>query len=248
MFNVLLAEGRKALTGRSWLYLLGGGILFGVTVAYGYATSVEDTAAVTTQVRASVTEEVIRAWMTMHLFSTLFGAVFVAGEYHTGTISRSVLLSGGRGRLFAAKMIVGTVMGVLFGLVAAGAALLSPLVFIPTFADFSPEWTTVGWQTALGVFAVTALGTCWGVALGWVVRHQVASVLIIVLLTLGLEPYLLRAVPEVAKYLLTIAMSSVYLDGKPELLSVPAALAVICGWIVATGAAGYQLLRTRDIT
>jgi hypothetical protein len=43
-------------------------------------------------------------------------------------------------------------------------------------------------------------------------------------------------------------MSSVYLDGKPELLSVPAALAVIGGWIVATGAAGYQLLRTRDIT
>ena len=247
MFNVLLAEGRKALTGRSWLYLLGGGILFGVTVAYGYATSVEDTAAVTTQVRASVTEEVIRAWMTMHLFSTLFGAVFVAGEYHTGTISRSVLLSGGRGRLFAAKMIVGTVRGCCSAW-SLPERPCSPRRLHPGRSLTSPRVDHGGLANALGVFAATASVPAGGVASAGLSATRSLRSSSSSCSPWGWSPTCCGAVPEVAKYLLTIAMSSVYLDGKPELLSVPAALAVIGGWIVATGAAGYQLLRTRDIT
>lgn len=245
MRNTLLAESTKAVSTPVWLYMIGGGVLLSVVSAYGFVSEVEADS-LPTQARADLTGEVVRAWMTMHLLSSLFGAVYVAQEYGTGTISRSVLLGGGRGRIFTAKALVAAAMGAVFGAVAFAGALVSPMLFMPA-GGFSAEWTTETWQTAAGVFAVTALAVPWGAMVGWIVRNRVAAVLILVLLTMGLEPYLLRAVPEVAKYLMTIAMSSVYLDGKPELLSVPWALAVIGGWIAALGAAGFALFRNRDI-
>ncbi|WP_116246382.1 ABC transporter permease [Nocardiopsis sp. FIRDI 009] len=246
MPNVIAAEARKLAGTRTWLYVALGGVALGLSASYGFAAEVEDASALTPEATATVTESVIRAWMMMHLFASILGAVMVTREYNSGTVSRSVLLSGGRDRLFAAKTVVGTGAGVLLGAATAGVALASPYVFMP-MNGMDPEMTTTAYQTALGVFAVTALAAPFGVFLGWLIRNQVATVLVLALVTVGLEPYLLRAVPEVAKYLMSIAMSSVYLDGKPELLSVPAALAVIGGWLAVTGLAGNRLLTSRDV-
>lgn len=246
MRNVIAAEWHKVTRTPTWLYILGGGVALGLSASLGFAGEVEDTSALTTEATAALTDNVIRAWMMMHLFSSLLGAIIVTREYNSGTISRSVLLSGGRNRLFTGKAVVGTAMGVVLGLFTAGAALASPFLLMPA-NGVSPELTTSAYQTALGVFAVTALAAPFGVFLGWLIRNQIATVMVLVMVTVGLEPYLLRAVPEVAKYLMSIAMSSVYLDGKPELLSVPLALAVIAGWLAVTGLISNRALAARDL-
>lgn len=246
MLNVIAAEARKLTGTPTWLYVVVGGLALGVSASYGFSAEVENGSALPAEATATVTESVIRGWMMMHLFASILGALMITREYNSGTIGRSVLLSGGRNRLFAGKAIVGTGAGVLLGAATAGVALASPFLFMP-LNGMTPEMTTTAYQTALGVFAVTALAAPFGVFLGLLIRNQVATVLVLALVTVGLEPYLLRAVPEVAKYTMSIAMSSVYLDGKPELLAVPAALAVIAGWLAVTGLAGNRLLAARDV-
>ncbi|GAA1092578.1 ABC transporter permease [Nocardiopsis metallicus] len=246
MLNVIAAEARKLTGTPTWIYVILGGLALGVSASYGFSAEVENGSALPAEATATVTESVIRAWMMMHLFASILGAVMITREYNSGTISRSVLLSGGRNRLFAAKAIVGTGAGVVLGAATAGVALASPFLFMP-LNGMTPEMTTAAYQTALGVFAVTALAAPFGVFLGLLIRNQVAAVLVLALVTVGLEPYLLRAIPEVAKYTMSIAMSSVYLDGKPELLAVPAALAVIAGWLAVTGLASNRLLAARDV-
>jgi len=44
-----------------------------------------------------------------------------------------------------------------------------------------------------------------------------------------------------------ISMGSVFLDGKPEALPVPAAAAVIVAWLLLAGALAHVLLRRRDV-
>jgi hypothetical protein len=101
-------------------------------------------------------------------------------------------------------------------------------------------------MTLLGVFLVSALGAPWGVLLGWIIRSQVAAVATLLGLTLIVDEALLRVLPAVGKFTMTIAMSSVYRDGKPELLSIPVALAVITGWLAVAGFAARKLFLTRD--
>jgi ABC-2 type transport system permease protein len=54
-------------------------------------------------------------------------------------------------------------------------------------------------------------------------------------------------VPAVGRFTMTIAMSAVYRDGKPELLPIPAASLVIAAWLAVAGLLAFQLVRTRDV-
>lgn len=98
------------------------------------------------------------------------------------------------------------------------------------------------------MFACNVLAAPWGVFIGWIVRHQIGAVGALMALTLLLDPALQRLVPDVAKYLLTIAMSSVYRDVHTDLFSPGTALLVIAGWLGVAGLAAHRLFRSRDIT
>ncbi|OEJ26164.1 hypothetical protein AR457_18455 [Streptomyces agglomeratus] len=247
MRDLITAEWRKATTGRTWWILAGLGVLMSLTSGFGFAS--QGDAAITTGAASpsAVTDDVVRAWMMTFLFSSLFGALLVTREYASGSITRSVLLSGTRGRLFAAKLTVATLSGVLYGLLAAALAALCAYATLNHFGH-SPEWTTETTLIALGVLACNVLAAAWGAFLGWIVRHQTATVVLLMALTLLVDPGVQQLAPDVAKFLLTIAMSSVYRDAKPDLLSVPVALLVIGGWLTAAGFAARKLLFTRDVT
>ncbi|MGW0184971.1 ABC transporter permease [Streptomyces sp. NPDC003362] len=246
MRNVIAAEWRKAWTGSAWWLLPLCGVFLSVLASSGYAAQAEEQLAARQTDLVTVTDEMVRSWFMLLLFSALFGAVLVTREFGSGAIHRSVLLGGTRDRLFAAKLIVGTAMGVLYAALAAGLAAAGPYVFLPGIGE-SPEWSGDTTLTLLGVFTVTVLGAPWGVLLGWVLRHQVAAVGTLLVLTLLVDESLLRLVPDAGRFTMTIAMSSVYRDGKPELLSVPVALLVIGGWLALAGFVGRRLFTRRDL-
>ncbi|MGW6542734.1 ABC transporter permease [Streptomyces massasporeus] len=246
MRNVVAAEWSKAWTGRAWWTLAVIGVFLGFLASTGYVAQADESIARGQETIETVTDQVVRSWFMLLLFSALFGAIFVTKEYNSGAIARSVLLSGGRRRLLGAKLLVGTGMGVVFALLAAGLAAASPQVFLST-TEHQPVWTGETTLTLVGVFVVTVLGAPWGVLLGWIIRNQTATVAVLLGLTLFVDEALLRLLPAVGKFTMTIAMSSVYRDGKPELLSVPLALVVIGAWLAAAGFAARKLLLTRDV-
>ncbi|KOT80914.1 hypothetical protein ADK70_27070 [Streptomyces rimosus subsp. pseudoverticillatus] len=247
MRDLLSAEWMKAWVGRTWLVLAGSGAFMSLLASLGYASEPDKKITEQHMGLTTITNDSVRAWMMTFLFAALFGAIFVTREYTSGTIGRSVLLGGTRSRLFAAKALVGTAIGALSGLLAVALALGVTWGTLAT-SGHDPEITRETWLIAAGVFACNVLAGPWGVLLGWIIRHQVGAVVALIALTLLVDPALVRLIPEVGKFLMTIAMSSVYRDGKPELLSEPVAFLVIGGWLAIAWFGARKLFLTRDIT
>ncbi|MFB7741219.1 ABC transporter permease [Streptomyces sp. NPDC056132] len=247
MRDVMAGEWAKAWSGKAWWLPAAFGILMSFMASLGYATQGRESIAQSRTDAGAVTADVVQAWMMMLLFASLYGAVSVAREYATGTIARSVLLSGSRTRLFSAKLIVTTAMGALYGVLAVGLAVASGWGLMAAGAGHRPVWTRETWLILLGVFVCTTLSAPWGLFIGWIVRNQMAAVGTLMGFTLLLDPGLQALFPQGAKYLMTIAMSSVYRDGKPELLSEPLALLVIAGWLAAAAFLARKLLTSRDV-
>ncbi|MFI5765326.1 MULTISPECIES: ABC transporter permease [unclassified Streptomyces] len=245
MRNLIAGETRKALTGRAWWALPLAGAWLCLITTFGYVSGGEKAIA-DGSTSLAVGQDVARSWMMMFLLAAVFGAVHVTRDYASGTMVRSALLAGSRSRLFGAKLAVSTAAGAVFGLIAAALGAVS--VYLGPL-PFGLEAAADG-ETALilvGVFACCTLAAPWGALIGWIVRNQTGAVATLIGLTLLVDPGLQRLVPEVSKYLLTIAMSSVYRDVKPDLLSLPWAYAVIAAWLAAAFVAGRHLVRTRDI-
>ncbi len=246
MRDLLAAEWAKIWSGRAAWSMALIGLVLCVLAGSGYVAVADADIAKGTTTIQDVTGQLVRSWFMMLLISALLGAVYVSREYQAGTIGRSVLLSGSRARLFGAKLVVGTAMGAVFGLLAAVCAAVSPWIFLRG-TEHDPAWTRETTLTLVGVFTVTVLGAPWGVLLGWILRNQAAAVAVVLGLTLFVDEALLRLAPVVGKFTMTIAMSSVYRDGKPELLSEPWAFVVIAGWLAAAGYAAHRFLHRRDV-
>jgi len=57
------------------------------------------------------------------LFAGLVGALSITGEIRHGTIRPTFLITPRRGRVIAAKIVASGLVGIVFGLVAVGAAV-----------------------------------------------------------------------------------------------------------------------------
>lgn len=246
MRDLIGAEWMKAWTGRTWYVLFGLGtfvvLLSNLGLASQGAQRLDTDAGA-----ATLTDDLVRNLFAMLLFAALFGAIAACREQASGAWSRSVLVSRSRDRLLAAKLIVVTGVGLLFGVLAVALAVGSTVALLSLHGHHA-QFTRETWLILLGVFVVNVLAAPWGLLIGMIVRHQVAAVAVVMALCLLVEPALQHLVPAVAKFLPTIAMSSVYRDVQPDLLPIPLALAVIAGWLVALGILARGLLSVRDIT
>lgn len=243
--DLVASELLKAFTGWTWVVCGLIGAFLAVLSTAGFAADSRESVEAGLPM-ASVTAGSIRFWFTMQLSSMLFGAFLVTREYSTGSIARSVLLSGGRSRVFAAKVAVGTVMGAAYGVLAVALMIVSAWVLVPLSGQ-SAEWTGESTRTVLGVFAVIVAAGPWGVLFGWMIRSQGATITVLLVLTLLVDEALLRLVPEVGRFTMQIAMGAVYLDGKPEMLPVPAAALVMGGWLVLAGVVAHSRFTSRDV-
>lgn len=161
MREVLNAEWLKAWSGRTWWIMAALAVFMGLLGSSGAAAVADQQMDSGATDAAAATAELIRSWFSVLLASVLFGALFVSREYNTGAINRSVLLCGSRTRLLAAKTIVGTAMGLIFALLAAGLAPLSLWGFFTLFG-MDVQWSGEATLTLLGVFTVAALAAPWG--------------------------------------------------------------------------------------
>jgi ABC-2 type transport system permease protein len=152
-------------------------------------------------------ENVYNMAQQAYIFTLILGILGMSGEYRHQTITWSFLVTPVRGRVVTAKLAVYGMIGLLVAVVSTlvtfgvGAALLA--------ADGHPV-TTPGLSAVLaGATLSTALYAVFGVALGALIRNQVAAVIVaVVWFTFG--DYLLSSLlPEVGRWLPTGAARAV---------------------------------------
>lgn len=246
MPDLISAELLKVRTGRTWWYLAAAGVAMCLLTSYGYAVDGRDQLAQGGITTGEITANIARSWMMMFLFAGILGALSVVREYGGRTITRTALLAGSRSRVFAAKTTAGAAIGLAFGALAAVGAVLSPLAIMSTLG-LTASWSTATTWVVVGVVACNVLAALWGGFLGWIIRNPIGAVATVVCLTLLVDPGLQRLVPEVAKFLFTIALSSLYGDEKPVLLGVWAAAACALVWLGVAGFSASRLFAARDI-
>jgi ABC-2 type transport system permease protein len=185
------------------------------------------------------------------LFAALFGALAVTGEFRTGTIRPTFLVTPRRTRVLAAKVLASMLAGAGVGLLAealtAGAeaaGLAARGVHVQLrLGDYA--------QLLAGGALAASLFAALGVGAGAVVRNQVAAVAGLCVWLLFLEPLLLADVPAAAKYApeasagaIAGAIQSQIAD---SLVAPGLGLVLLAAYAALAGLAGAVLISRRDV-
>jgi ABC-2 type transport system permease protein len=181
------------------------------------------------------------------VFAAIAGALLVTGEYRFGTIRPTLLYTPRRSRVILAKLAVGLLCGLVFGAfgealsLAIGATVLSERGV--AFALGGGDLTLL----VLGTLAGTALWGAIGVAVGAIVRNQVAAVVGLFAWTLVVENLLIGLVPAVGRYGPVQAAQALGGSSAPHALSAAAGGGVLVGWVATLSVVALALTARRDI-
>jgi ABC-2 type transport system permease protein len=177
------------------------------------------------------------------LFAALLGALSVTSEIRHGTIRPTFLVTPRRGRVVAAKVSVGIMLGAAFGAVAGAAA----------FDARGIDLRLDGWDYGLlvaGAVVAAALWAAIGVGIGALVRSQVLTLVGICAWLLFVEGLLADAtgyLGDVGRFLPGSAAAGLSGQGPDTLLSPGAGLALLVGYAIALPLAGAYAMLRRDV-
>jgi ABC-2 type transport system permease protein len=185
------------------------------------------------------------------LFAALLGAMSITGEFRTGTIRPTFLVTPRRTRVVTAKLTASMLVGVGVGLVAealtAGAEAAGLAVRGVHLELGGGDYA----QLLAGGALAAALFAAIGVGVGAMVRNQVATVVGLCVWLLFLEPLLLGDLPSAAKYAPEAsagAIAGAIQSQTADTLTAPALGIVLLAVYAALAAlAGSLLITRRDI-
>jgi ABC-2 type transport system permease protein len=185
------------------------------------------------------------------LFAALVGAMSITGEFRTGTIRPTLLVTPRRIRVVAAKVVASMLVGVGVGLVAealtagAEAAGLAARGIQVELGIGDYAQLLAGGALAAAFFAAI------GVGVGTIVRNQVAAVVGLCVWLLFLEPLLLGDVPSAGKYApeasagaIAGAIQSQIAD---NLIAPALGVVLLAAYAALAALAGSLLITRRDI-
>ncbi len=178
----------------------------------------------------------------------VLGSVAATGEYRHGTITSSLLVSPDRARLLGAKLLAYALTGAVLGLIAI---FVTFAVGVPWLSarDISLDALDAGDYLSIGVQGVALAALCgaFGVAVGDLIRNQVAAVVGLLVYLFVLDPLLSLVSEDIAKYSPAGALSGLGGNAPDYVLDpLPAGL-VFLGWTLLFGAAAVFADRRRDV-
>jgi ABC-type transport system involved in multi-copper enzyme maturation permease subunit len=186
------------------------------------------------------------------IFILLLGAMGMAGEWRHRTITSTVLAAPDRLKLIAAKAISYAVAGVVVSFVVTASLMLVGSIILSSRGETTLDLATlvdIMWRNLIVAAYLGAIG----VAIGAIVRSQVAAIVGLIMFPLIVEGTLFALVPDVANYLPINGAPSGIVDvsfdeGEDDFLDPGIAALVMFGWVTVLFAAGSLLLRRRDLT
>lgn len=199
MIRLVSTELLKVRTTRTvWWLLLAALVLtvLNVSLTVGFAGTDETPPIDSVQTQRNVFASAGAAY----LFTLILGILGMTGEYRHQTVSSTFLVEPRRGRVLAAKLLAYAVMGFLFGIATAGLALILafPLLDLRGIEALSPG-VDVPAIIAASIATMTLYAVV-GVAIGALLRNQIAAVVGALVWVLVVEALVINLLPEVGKW------------------------------------------------
>jgi ABC-2 type transport system permease protein len=197
MTKLIRAEWRKVTTTRLWWGMLIGAMALAVLSVVSQIASNGTSGSRASPLSAAATQQQIAASAAGGaLFAVVVGIILLTTEFRHFTSRPTFLLEPRRARVVVAKMIVGTVIGLGYGVacVAITVAIMVPWL--------GAKGVTIGWMSKgvlLSLVAsvlVIAIYTVVGIGVGSMLRNQIAAVIGAVAYLFAIEP-LISAIPFV---------------------------------------------------
>jgi ABC-2 type transport system permease protein len=185
------------------------------------------------------------------LFAALLGAMSITGEFRTGTIRPTLLVTPRRTRVIAAKVLASMLAGVGIGLVAQCLAASGEAVGLAV-RGVEIELGGGDYAQLLAGGALSgALFAAIGVGVGAIVRNQVATVAGLCVWLLFLEPLLLGDVPTAGKYAPEASAGAVAGAIQSQiansLIAPGLGVVLLTAYAALAGLAGSLLIARRDV-
>lgn len=183
------------------------------------------------------------------IFILLLGVMIMSGEFRHGTITQTLLITPNRWKVLAAKLIAAAIGGFVIGVIAE---VFTFVLFVPllklkgvdiVFEDEARSYV-------IGSILATTLWGPLGVAVGSLMRNQVAAIIVVFATLLIVEPIFTGVTesrwPEIPKYFPVHLITGVIGD-DPETLSRGASVAVVLAYVLVLSALGGRFVLQRDV-
>jgi ABC-2 type transport system permease protein len=184
------------------------------------------------------------------LMAVLLGITMSAGEFRNNTATPTFLITPDRRRVMAAKVLAGSIVGVVL---AAVSAVLTVAVATPWLQARNIDVELLSADVIApiaGALLSVPLGFIFGIGIGGLIHNQTIAITVIVVWTSIVEAFLTGFVPEVGRWLPTGAASALGGTWTSEggLLPFWAAALVLTGYCTSAAAAGTHLITRKDMT
>jgi ABC-2 type transport system permease protein len=179
----------------------------------------------------------------------ILGIVGTTGEYRHGTITSALLSEPRRWRLVTGKLLAYLLAGALLGAAAMVAAFAVGIPWLSA-KDAPLELLDAGDYVELVVrgVALAALSGALGVAIGAIVRNQVAAVVGTLVYLFVLEPVLTLISDDLFKFTIGGAQGALGGNAGTDVLDPLAGGLVLAGWTLLFALVAMLLEERRDVT
>ena len=169
-----------------------------------------------------------------------------AGEYRHRTASDTFLTTPKRGRVIAAKVVVGGALGAGVGALTGAACVAGAAVVYRSESLTLRVGDSDVWLVVPAAAAYTALSAVLGVGIGALLRNQVLAVAGALAWIAIVEHTVVNLVPSIGRWLPVGAGQAILRTPLDGLLSPPAALLVLAAYAVVSAATAARLEERRD--
>jgi ABC-type transport system involved in multi-copper enzyme maturation permease subunit len=249
--RLVAAELLKVTSTKMWLGFLVGVVLY---IGIGAVAVIFTPAQPGVDVPTLETEAGIRNLFAQaggaYVFAIVLGALGMTQEIRHQTLTSTFLAEPRRNRVMVAKMAAYGIVGAVYGAVGVvfGYALAFALLPLKDHADI--PWTAL-WQIAGGAVLGCALFAILGVAVGTLIRNQIAAILLILVWVLLIEALVVAFLPSWGKWLPGGAIAGVLQStgfGGAEYLDVWQGSLVLIAYAAVFGAIAALTTQRRDVT
>ncbi len=193
--------------------------------------------------------------LSAYLFALVLGIIGMSGEYRHQTITGTFLVTPRRTPVVAAKLVVYSLAGLLYGLVAAALAVgLGASIIAAKGYELRLTSDDVPRSVGLSVLAV-AVWAVYGLGLGTLLKNQVFAILVALGFTVVVEPLLTFLVNRIdlgalVKFFPGNASTAIVqgFESDTELLPWWGGALVLLGYGLLFSVAGALITLRRDIT
>lgn len=123
-----------------------------------------------------------------YVFPLLIGTLVVTTEFRHRTLTPTLLAVPRRSRVLIAKLVVGAILGLGYGVLAAIAAVAPGAGILAAFGLGTGLDQTDTWAMIARMLLASVLWALIGVGVGSTVRNQVATIVIVLVFTQFVEP------------------------------------------------------------